>query len=256
MSATRKLVLIIVSQLIFFAAGCSLPLISEREIEMESENAYDDMRANTMVSTDFRTINYVVCVSEAIIDVIDEPYSSMDWDITVFDDEQVNAFAMAGGKIGIYTGLLKVTKNQDQLAAVIGHEVAHVTQRHTYERVNRNATTQIGAAAAGAALGGGYAGDAVQWGAQLGITLPFSRGEESEADTVGLLYMASAGFDPRQSISLWKEMDKASTSNPPELFSSHPSHDSRIDDLIGQLPAALGKYNEADSAGKSPRCEP
>jgi predicted Zn-dependent protease len=256
MSAIRIFALIIFSQVVFLVGGCTLPLVSEREIEIESDKAYDDMRSNTMVSTDFRVINYVVCVSDAVIDVIDEPYRSMDWDITVFDGEQVNAFAMAGGKIGVYTGLLKVTQNQDQLAAVIGHEVAHVTQRHTYERINRDATTQIGAAAAGAALGGGNAGYAVQQIAQIGVTLPFSRGEESEADTVGLVYMAAAGFDPRQSIKLWKEMGKASSGAPPELLSTHPSSGTRIDDLIDQLPEALARYNQAESAGKNPRCQP
>jgi predicted Zn-dependent protease len=255
MPAIRTLALIVTSQ-VAFLAGCSLPLVSEREIEIQSEQAYDDMRSNIMVSTDYRLINYVVCVSDAVIEEIDEPYRSMNWDITVFDDEQVNAFAMAGGNIGVYTGLLEVTQNQDQLAAVLGHEVAHVTQRHTYERINRDATTQIGAAAAGAALGGGNVGYAVQQVAQLGITLPFSRGEESEADTVGLVYMAAAGFDPRQSIKLWKEMGKASSGAPPEFMSTHPSSGSRIDDLIEQLPEALAKYNEAKSAGKNPNCQP
>jgi predicted Zn-dependent protease len=255
MPAIRTLALIVTSQ-VAFLAGCSLPLISEREIEIQSEEAYVEMRSNIMLSTDYRLINYVVCVSDAVIEEIDEPYRSMNWDITVFDDEQVNAFAMAGGNIGVFTGLLEVTQNQDQLAAVLGHEVAHVTQRHTYERINRDATTQIGAAAAGAALGGGNAGYAVQQAAQLGITLPFSRREESEADTVGLVYMAAAGFDPRQSIKLWKEMGKASSGAPPEFMSTHPSSGSRIDDLIEQLPEALAKYNEAKSAGKNPNCQP
>ena len=144
-------------------SGCTVPLVSEREIEIESEKNFDDMKMSNAPSTDVRQRNYVVCVSRAIIEQTEEPYRSLDWEIVVFDDDQqIQAFAMAGGKIGVFTGILKLVENQHQLATVLGHEVAHVTQQHMYERINREATTQIGATAVGAVLGGGAAGDLVR----------------------------------------------------------------------------------------------
>lgn len=236
--------------------GCAIPFVSEREIEIESEAEFQKMRNSMTISNDVNVRNYVYCVADAIVAELEEPYASMQWDIEIFDDEAVNAFAMTGGKIGVFTGILKVAENQDQLGAVIGHEVAHVTQQHSLERVNQAMTTQVGAQAAGAVLGGGYAGDAVQMAAQVALTLPYGRGQESEADTVGLVYSANAGFDPRASVTLWKNMDKANKGAPPEFLSTHPSSDTRIQDLIEELPGALVNYNNAKSGGKVPNCSP
>ena len=122
--------------------GCSIPFVSEREIEIESDKEFDKMRQNMPISNDVAARQYVMCVADAIIAELEEPYSSLDWDVEIFDDEAINAFAMTGGKIGVFTGILKVAENQDQLGAVIGHEVAHVTQQHAVERVNQAMTTQ------------------------------------------------------------------------------------------------------------------
>jgi predicted Zn-dependent protease len=147
-------------------------------------------------------------------------------------------------------------ENQDQLSAVIGHEVAHVTQQHSLKRVNREATTRVGVIAGTAVLGGGAGvGDVVAMGAQIGLSLPFSRGNETEADTVGLNYMAAAGFNPSESIQLWKNMGKKNKLGPPQWLSTHPSGDSRIQDLVKQLPDALKLYNAAQAAGKKPDCQ-
>lgn len=236
-------------------SGCALPLVSEVELESESEAQFQKMRATQQVSTDAGDRSYINCVSRAIIAELDDPYGSKDWEIEVFDDEAINAFAMPGGKIGVFTGILRVAENQDQLAAVIGHEVAHVTEQHSLERVNREMTTQIGVAGATAAVGGGQSTyDLISMGAQIGLSLPYGRGQESESDIVGLKYMASAGFDPRASVQLWKNMDRESKGAPPEWFSTHPSSDSRISDLIAALPDALTLYNEAKAAGKIPDC--
>lgn len=233
--------------------GCSLGLVSEREVTIEAEGQFEEMRAEMPISNDVNVRSYVVCVAEAIIATLEPPYSHLDWDIEIFDDDMINAFAMPGGKIGVFTGILKAAKNQDQLGAVLGHEVAHVTERHSVERANRTMTTQIGAVAADIALG---SGDIVQTGAQLGILLPYGRGQESEADTVGLDYMADAGFDPRASVQLWKNMAEENKGAPPEFLSTHPSSDSRIADLVRQLPASLERYNGAKEAGKNPQCGP
>ncbi len=235
-------------------AGCSLPLVSEREIALQADEQFAKMREETLVSNDIGIRRYVICVADAIIATLEPPYSELDWDVEIFDDEAINAFAMPGGKIGVFTGILAVTENQDQLGAVIGHEVAHVTLQHSVERANRTLTTQVGAAAAGAALGGGAAGDLVNIGAQLGILLPYGRGQESEADVIGLAYMADAGFDPRQSVQLWKNMAEKNKGAPPEFLSTHPSSNTRIEDLVAQLPTSLVRYNSAKTAGRDPRC--
>lgn len=235
--------------------GCALPLVSEAEIESQSEAEFEKMRRSTLISNDARTRSYIGCIARAIVDELQEPYASMDWDLEVFENEMINAFAMPGGKIGVFTGILKVAENQDQLAAVIGHEVAHVTERHSLERANREATTQIGVIGATAAIGGPMGtGDLIAMGAQLGLSLPYGRSQESEADTEGLLFMADAGFDPRASIKLWKNMARENKGAPPEWFSTHPSSDTRIDDLVEQLPEALARYNAAKAAGKNPDC--
>ncbi|MDH5254681.1 MAG: M48 family metallopeptidase, partial [Gammaproteobacteria bacterium] len=153
-------------------------------------------------------------------------------------------------------GLLAVAENQDQLAAVIGHEVAHVTQQHSLKRVNREMTTRAGVIAGTAVLGGGYGvGDVLSMGAQLGLSLPFSRANEVEADTVGLNYMAAAGFNPAASIQLWKNMGRKNKLGPPEFLSTHPSGDNRIQELVQQLPEALKIYNAAQASGRKPACQ-
>ena len=236
-------------------AGCSLPIATESELESESGKQFQEMRTRIPVSSDVATRAYVTCVAAAVVQQLEKPYSDKDWDVEVFDSEDVNAFAMPGGRIGVYTGLLEVAENQDQLAAVIGHEVAHVTQQHSLKRVNREATTQIGVIAGTAVLGAGPGvGDLLGMGAQIGLSLPFSRGNESEADTVGLNYMAAAGFRPGESIQLWKNMAKKNKLGPPQWLSTHPSGDSRIQDLVKQLPEALKLYNAAQSAGRKPDC--
>ncbi|TDJ46358.1 MAG: M48 family peptidase [Gammaproteobacteria bacterium] len=235
-------------------SACTIPFVSEQELAIESEKQFTQMRNQMVISTDANVRSYVFCVADAIIRELEEPYASMDWDIEVFDNEAVNAFAMPGGKIGVFTGILAVAENQDQLGAVLGHEVAHVTQHHSVDRTNQALTTQVGTTAAGAVLGGGYAGDLVQLGAQLGLTLPYGRGQESEADVVGLVYSSNAGFDPRESVQLWKNMAKASDGAPPEFLSTHPSSDTRIDDLIKELPGSLVSYNQAKADGKLPQC--
>jgi len=237
-------------------SGCSLPIYSESELESESGQQFQEIRAQIPAATDAKVIAYVNCVAADIVQQLEKPYSDEDWDVVVFDSEDINAFAMPGGHIGVYTGLLAVAENQDQLAAVIGHEVAHVTQQHSLKRANREATTQGGVILGTAVLGAGPGvGDMVSMGAQLGLSLPFSRANETEADTVGLNYMADAGFNPSASIQLWKNMAAKNKLGPPEFLSTHPSGDSRIDDLIQQLPEALKRYNTAQAAGRKPDCK-
>lgn len=240
------------------AAGlgaCSLPLVSETEVEDESTAYFEQLKQQEPISTNSAQRAYVNCVANAIIAQLPEPYASEDWEVVLFENDQINAFAVAGGKIGVYTGIFKVAETPGALATVLGHEVAHVTQQHPLERANRAATTQIGVIGASAVLGGGQAtGSLLSMASHLGLDLPYSRADESEADKIGLRYMASAGFNPSDSINLWKTMAKKSKLGPAEFLSDHPSDENRIKDLIAELPPALALYNQAQADGRKPTC--
>lgn len=256
LSAASIRLLFTAGALSLLAAGCALPLASESEIDTQGDTEFQKIRNTTPVSTDARQRNYVTCVADAIVRELPPPYSDKDWEIEVFDSEEINAFALPGGHIGVFAGIFKVADNQDRLATVIGHEVAHVTEEHALKRYNREATTQIGVVGVAVATGTGQAGvDLAGMVANLGLSLPFSRGEESEADTVGLRYMAAAGFDPRQSVPLWQNMQKKTKLGPPEMLSTHPSSGNRIDELVRQFPESLQAYNKAQAAGKKPACQ-
>ncbi|MBT8098444.1 MAG: M48 family metallopeptidase [Gammaproteobacteria bacterium] len=239
-------------------------LRSDDELAAEAARQFAEMRASIPLETDRATIDYVHCVATAIVEVLDPQYRSLEWDLAVFDHEAVNAFAMPGGKIGVMTGILAAADNQHRLAAVLGHEVAHVTARHSNERASRSPISNVGVRVAAVLLGGGHSGatytayEALNAGAALGIMLPFSRSQESEADVIGLEFMARAGFDPRESVPLWQNMASANEkkSEPAEFLSTHPSNEKRIDSLVSQFGKTLAIYNEAQAEGRTPDCEP
>jgi predicted Zn-dependent protease len=234
---------------------------SDSELAAESARDFAEMRASIPLETDRATIEYVHCVAEAIVDVLEPEYRQLEWDMAIFDSQAVNAFAMPGGKIGVMVGILEAADNQHRLAAVLGHEVAHVTARHSNERASRSPVSNVGVQVAAILLGGGHSGatytayEALNAGAALGIMLPFNRGQESEADIIGLEYMARAGFDPRESVALWVNMSGDDEgSKAAEFMSTHPSSESRIEALISEWPTVLPLYNEAQAAGRNPNC--
>lgn len=241
--------------IMLIGSGCAVPIVSEREAEIEGTELFEAYKKETPAVRDASTLSYVNCVSRAILAEIDPPYDSLDWEIAVLDTEDVQALAFPGGKIIVFRGLLNVAGDQDQLAAVIGHEVAHVTKRHSVERMNKAITTQSAVYVGTIAMGGGQtAYDLTSMAAQYGLLLPYSRGNETEADVVGQHYMANAGFDPRASVELWKNMSSSKGAAPPEFLSTHPSSSTRITNLIAQLPETLDEFNEARAAGKRPAC--
>jgi predicted Zn-dependent protease len=208
-------------------------------------------------STDPREIEPVKRVAARIIDAAKkskyaDSANKFDWEVTVIkDDKTMNAFALPGGKIAVYTGIFPVAKNEAGLAAIMGHEVTHALARHGGERMSQGYATQgallIGAVALGAsgvsdqtaqlAL---LAGGAV---ASYGIILPYSRKHESEADYIGLLLSADAGYDPREAVHVWERMQQASKGQPPEFLSTHPGHGTRIKQLQSWMPEALSHYH-------------
>lgn len=236
-------------------------LKSDAELAREGTRQFNQLRETAPLVKDRATIDYVACVANAIVEVIDEENKKMYWELAVIEQQQINAFVMPGGKISVFSGILTVAKNQHQLAAVLGHEVAHVTSRHSNERASQAMLTGVGVDIAAILLGGGYAnqtaaaGQAVGMGASLGILNPFSRMQESEADLVGLDYMAMAGFDPRESVELWQNMNTTNKTNIPEFMSTHPSGETRIEDLVSAMPRALALYNKGREEGKDPQCQ-
>lgn len=176
--------------------------------------------------------------------------SDYHWEFTVVDDpRQANAFCLPGGKVAVYTGIFPIARDEDGLAAVIGHEVAHALARHGAERVSQGVLINVAGVGVAAAAGG--SSPAVQrsvmqaygLGAQLGWALPFSRSQESEADYIGLILMAKAGYDPEAAIALWKRMEAASQGkSPPQWLSTHPSAETRQEDIRQWLAEARRYY--------------
>lgn len=210
-------------------------LFSSQEINQMGDQSFEQMKQQERLSKDSKLVTYVNCVADRVTRVLSD--KSLKWDVVVFESDQVNAFALPGGHIGVYTGLLSVAENADQLATVIGHEVAHVLANHSNEQVSRAQMTGIGMQMADAALGVTGVSNkdlymaALGLGTQVGFILPYGREQESEADIMGVELMARAGFDPRQSMLLWQNMAQAGGEQGPELLSTHPSHSHRIDDL-------------------------
>ncbi|BEI25915.1 M48 family metallopeptidase [Vibrio fluvialis] len=218
-------------------------LFSSNDMSNLGAQSFTQMKQDTPINQDAKTNAYVQCVANAITAQVPKQAGFEQWEVVVFNSDQVNAFALPGGKIGVYTGLLKVAVNQDQLATVLGHEVAHVLANHSNERLSQTQLASVGLQVTDMAIGSSAYAQykditmaALGVGVQYGVILPYGRSQESEADIVGLEIMAKAGFDPRQSIELWKNMAKASGGNqPPELLSTHPSHSTRIQDLTAMI---------------------
>lgn len=175
-----------------------------------------------------------------------------EWQVVLIDEAQANAFCLPGGKIVVYTGLLQVAETEAQLAAVVGHEVAHATAEHGAERIFREELTNTAVQMAAGAVAGGDPQQMQQIagllgaGAQVGFSLPWSRSQESEADVIGLIYMARAGYNPEEAVTLWENMERATQGQrQPEYLSTHPDPQNRIAEIQEWLPRALEEYQEA-----------
>ncbi|RTR32877.1 M48 family metallopeptidase [Shewanella atlantica] len=257
--------LVILFTTFLFLSGCAthqsptgrsqVLLFSSQEIDQMGSSSFDQIKKQEKISQDAAVNRYVACVANRVTAVL--PNSATPWDVVVFESEQVNAFALPGGHIGVYTGLLNVAENEHQLATVIGHEVAHVLAKHSNEQVSRAQLSGIGMQIADAALGAGGISNkelymaALGLGAQVGFILPYGREQESEADIMGVELMARAGFDPGQSIALWLNMAKQGGEQGPELLSTHPSHGHRIDDLTKMQPQVMPLYRASKPADKN-----
>jgi predicted Zn-dependent protease len=231
-------------------------VMPDAQINQMGIQAFDTLKKDKAVSNNSQYNQVANCISQAII-----TEQGSNWEVVVFEDKSPNAFALPGNKIGIHTGMLALVDNQDQLAAVIGHEVGHVLAKHSNERVSQEMAVNSGMAiiqAVGApqsALGQTAFG-LLGVGAEYGILMPYSRVQESEADIIGVDLMAKAGFDPRQSVTLWQKMEQATQGQQPiEFMSTHPAHATRIQNLEQHMPQAMALFQQAQAAGKQPRCK-
>ena len=232
-------------------------LVSESDMDRMGATAFMQIKGSGKLANDPARIRYVNCVTQALVAQLPEPSRRLGWEVALIADDTPNAFALPGGKLGVNTGLLKVATTQDQLAAVIGHELGHVVSRHAAERVSQQFATQTAMQVINSATGGerqqllGLLGA----GVQAGVVLPFSRLHESEADVLGQRYMASAGFDPSAAATLWENMIRyGGGARVPAFLSTHPDPQQRIRALAAAAPGLMPVYEQARSAGRRPNC--
>lgn len=232
-----------------------LAFMPDNELDSMGLQAFEDLKKEKAISQDVEENEFVRCITTAITREV-----GGNWEVVVFEDKTLNAFALPGNKIGVHTGLIDLVDNQHQLAAVIGHEIGHVLAKHSNERMSQKMGAQMGisliaAVAAPQTPLGQSALSLLGVGAQYGLIMPFSRLHESEADVMGVELMAKAGFNPSESVTLWQKMAQASQGEQPaEFLSTHPSHETRIDDLRTNLPKAMTIMRQAHTAGKNPNC--
>ncbi len=228
-----------------------LMMVSESEDSELGLAAYREVLSQEKISKDPEANRMVLRVGRAIALAAEKP--EFDWQFTVIDDPKtVNAFALPGGKVAVYTGIFSVAVDEAGLATVLGHEVAHALARHGAERMSQGMALQGVGAGLAIATSGQSAGvqqavmSAYGLGAQVGVMLPFSREMESEADHIGLILMAKAGYDPSVSVGLWERMGQLSGGQKPmEFLSTHPNYDTRITKLREWIPEAQQYYQVA-----------
>ncbi|HYN79051.1 MAG TPA: M48 family metallopeptidase [Lamprocystis sp. (in: g-proteobacteria)] len=224
----------------------------------EGFSAFEKIKGTTPISVDRQANAQLQAVGARIARVVTMPGAR--WEFVLFDDKTPNAFALPGGKVGVNTGILPITKNDAGLATVVAHEIAHVTARHGAERASQGAVAQVGGAILSVGLAAaGYSGVAADlansaYGAvsQLGVLLPYSRIQELEADRIGMLYMARAGYNPQEAIAFWQRFrayNSGKGGGSVEFLSTHPLDENRIAQLQNYLPQALAEYQKAGGRG-------
>ena len=233
----------------------------DSQMNQMGKQSFDELKQKTPIEKSPKINAYVQCVAGHITDAAKDQLHVDQWDIVVFKSDQINAFALPGGEIGVYTGILPVLKTDAQLAAVLGHEVGHVIARHGNERVSEGMGAQ-GLVMIADILSGQSSPENKQLimggiglGVQYGVMLPFSRTHENEADLIGLKLMSQAGFDPRQAVEVWKNMSKMNAGkSPPEWMSTHPADASRIQSIESHLSEDIPIYEAAQRSGLRPHC--
>ena len=249
----RSLCLTVVSGILFSACGAvpltgrkQILLVSDQEIFQAGLVQYKEYLNTAVISSDQASTDIVKGVGRKLADAtemylrasgLEHEIANFDWEFNLIKDSQINAFCMAGGKIVVYEGLLSVARTPDELAVVLGHEIAHAVAKHSNERMSQQILTQYGIALISSALSEksvavrDLATTVFGLGAKVGMMLPYSRKHEYEADYMGIVFMELAGYDSDSSVTFWKKMAELGESSVPEILSTHPSDDKRIANL-------------------------
>ncbi|MEW6442191.1 MAG: M48 family metallopeptidase [bacterium] len=218
----------------------------DQEVQMGAQ-AYQEILQSEPVSNDPAWTGLVQRVGQRIAQVSDMP--KLNWEFKVIESKEINAFCLPGGKVAVYTGILPIAKTEAGLAAIIGHEVGHAVARHAGERMSHALLVNLGLSAADLSLQNSQYKStilaAMGLGANVGVLLPYSRKQESESDHIGTVYMAKAGYDPREAVRLWERMDKVGGERPPSFLSTHPAPSDRIQELQVIAQDAMQYYQNA-----------
>lgn len=248
-----------------FTGRRQLQLVSNDEVIALSLQQYQDFMRTAPIERGTANAQMVTRVGTRIANAVETFYTNngygslladYSWEFNLVSDNSINAFAMPGGKVVVYTGLLPVTQTEEALAVVMGHEIAHVIAHHSNERLSQQVAVQYGGAIAGGLLGNNQAmqqlGTTVfGLGAQYGIMLPYARKQELEADEIGVIVMAIAGYNPEAAIPFWQRMSQASGGSVPEFLSTHPADSRRIEKLQAIMPTALEYYKGSGVQNKT-----
>jgi len=237
-----------------------LKLLPESTINRQAAQLYERVKSKTKLSTDKKKLDEIKTIGERIENAVSSYFQSINqrdptynfqWEYILVDNDKIkNAWCMPGGKIAVYTGILKVTKNTDGLAAVMGHEIAHAVAKHSIERASRAVILNVGTAAVDIFTGGAISNTQRTTGVDVagmlrtfGIDNPFGRKQETEADYLGLIFSSLAGFDIRESVKVWERMkEEFKGQEPPEWMSTHPSSARRIESLKKWIPEITLEY--------------
>jgi predicted Zn-dependent protease len=278
----RSKSIVALAGLLVVLAGCAeVPITGRRQLSFVpaslvtsmSIEQYDQLISQSKVVTGTPQAVMVKSVGEKIVKAVEEytkthglkdPFAGYKWEFNLIQDPNVNAFAMPGGKVVVYTGILPVAQNEAGLATVLGHEIAHVFAGHGEERLSQGLLAQLGEVGLAAALQKqpeqtkNLFMSAYGLGAQVGILLPFSRVQENEADHLGMIFMAMAGYDPHAAVAFWERMAAAGQgkAKPPEFLSTHPADATRIKKLQELVPEAMEYYHPAGTQGPGQPTEP
>lgn len=257
--------LLIILTVTFLFLSCSyvpltgrsqLSLVSDADMFSMSFTQYDQFLKDNKLSTNKAQTDMVKRVGRYIQNAVTEYFAQNDlsqyltgfeWEFNLIESEAINAWCMPGGKVAVYTGILPVTQNENGLAVVMGHEIAHAVARHGNERMSQLLVAQLGGQTLATALQREPEQTQELWmtvygiGVQVGAILPYSRLHENEADHLGLIFMAMAGYDPNGAIEFWQRMSQSTGPKPPEFLSTHPSDETRIQKIRSEIPEAM-KY--------------
>lgn len=234
-------------------------IIPKSQLYPMSFTQYGDFMKNAKVSNNVQQTQMIKNVGNKIKNAVEQymkekkltkRLKDYSWEFNLIEDPNVNAWCMPGGKVVFYTGILPITQNETGVAVVMGHEVAHAIAEHGGERMSQGLIQQMGGVALSVAMSEKSEQTRNLWmaaygaGSQVGVMLPFSRMHESEADKLGLIFMAIAGYNPNEAIAFWERMAKLKGGNQPEFLSTHPSDKTRIDDLKEYMPEAMKYYKK------------